>query len=89
MIKWVLTSSSIINSVIEHGTPNIHLNFIHHQTGEEQIPFKEDWFLIFVHNSRVHQRMGSDEVQHRIGKGFGVIHTSSRSRFRDFIRENW
>lgn len=43
---------------------------------------------MLVHHGRVHQRVGSDEVEDCVGEGFGVVDASSGSRLWDAIGQH-
>lgn len=83
-----LTWSSIVDSVIQIEADEIDTQFIHDQSCEHHVPFIKDGFFILVRYRRIHEGMGSNEVEDRVRERFSVVHTLTGPRFRNFVGEH-
>lgn len=84
-MKLILTGSCIVDRIIQIESNEIDSQFIHDQPCEHHVAFIKDGFFVLVRYGRVHQGMRSNEVQHRVRERFSVVHTLTRSRFRNFV----
>jgi hypothetical protein len=88
LVDSSFVGSGVVDGVVEDRTADVHLDLVDHQSGEEDVSLEEDRLVVLVHHGRVHQRVGSDEVEDCVGEGFGVVDASSGSRLWDAIGQH-
>lgn len=71
-------------------TTNFTVNLlVDYEFCENQITLVKDGIVVFVIYCSIHQRMGTNEVEYRVGEACRVINASARPGLRNLRVENW
>lgn len=71
-----------------HTHTSILYSLVDHQLGEHQIALVEHRIVVLMIDGAVHQRMRSNEIQHRIRQAGRVVHARARPRLRDLALQH-
>lgn len=86
--KGILTGSGVVDGVIQIVADEVDAQLIDDQSREHDVPLVEDRLLVFVRDRRVHQRVGSDEIQDGVRQRFCVVDALARPRFRNLVGQD-
>lgn len=85
----LLTRAGVIDCIIQVDAHEVDTQLIDDQSREHDVPLVENWLLVLVRNRRIHQRVGSYEIQDGVRQRFGIVDTLARTRFRNLIGQDW
>ena len=65
-----------------HKNPPNDYSLVNDQLGEDEIALVVDRIVVLVVDRLVHQWVGADEVEHRVGQGGRIVDAGARPGFR-------